>query len=226
MAGGGRRRGDRLRRGHGAHRDRGRQHRRLGGPRPAVRRTGRAAAGRHAGCGLGRAGAGRHRQRRGPAVGPGRAGELPAPPGAGGAAGRAEPAAGHRVRRDDPAGHPQRGDPAGPQVPVGRRLQPARLGVRSAPHPAQGQRGPDQHRQTASCSAPSITRSPFTGGAGPWSSIRTGRRPRGTRTRPRCCTATGHPPGPGNGPRSRASPSKPVSPHCCGQRPCPRRAGR
>ena len=41
--------------------------------------------------------------------------------------------------------------------------------VRSAPHPAQGQRRPDQHRQTASCSAPSTTRSRSTGGAGPWS---------------------------------------------------------
>ena len=55
----------------------------------------------------------------------------------GGAAGRAEPAAGHRVLRDDPGRDPQRGDPAGPQVPVGRRLQPARVGVRRAPHQAQ-----------------------------------------------------------------------------------------
>ena len=56
--------------------------------------------------------------------------------------------------------------------------------------------------RTVCCSVRSTTRSPSTGGAGPWSSTRTGRRRRGTRTRPRCCTATGHPPGPGNGPGS------------------------
>jgi hypothetical protein len=43
-------------------------------------------------------------------------------------------------------------------------------------------------------------RSRSTGGAGPWSSIRAGRRRRGTRTRRRCCTATDHRSGPGNRP--------------------------
>ena len=95
-------------------RHRRRQRRRTGGPGPAVRGTGRAAAGRHAGRGLGGAGAGRHRQGRGPAVRPRRAGVLPAPPAARRAAGRAEPAAGHRLLRDDPGRDPQRGDPAGP----------------------------------------------------------------------------------------------------------------
>ena len=63
--------------------------------------------------------------------------------------------------------------------------------------------------KTACCSVPSTTRSQSTGRAGHWSSIRTGRRRRGTRTRPRCCTATGPRPGPGNGPGSRASPTLP-----------------
>ena len=68
--------------------------------RSAARTT--APAGHHGG--LGRARAGRDRQGRRPSVGPGRAGSLPAAPAARGPAGRAEPAAGHRVRRDDPAG--------------------------------------------------------------------------------------------------------------------------
>ena len=46
-----------------------------------------------------------------PAVRAGRARVVPAPPGAGGAAGRAEPAFGYRVRRDGPGGDPQRGAP-------------------------------------------------------------------------------------------------------------------
>ena len=74
--------------------------------------------------------------------GPGRAGKLPAAPAARGAAGRAEPAAGHRVRRDHPGGDPQRGHPAGQALPVGRAVRPARRGVPGAPHPAQGQRRP------------------------------------------------------------------------------------
>jgi hypothetical protein len=75
-----------------------------------------------------------------------RAGLIPAPPPAGGPAGRTEPAAGHRVRRDRPGRDPQRGDAAGPQVPVGRRVQPARVRVRRAPYQAQEARGQDQHR--------------------------------------------------------------------------------
>ena len=46
--------------------------------------------------------------------GPGGLASVLAAPGAGGAAGRAEPAAGHRVRRDGPGGDPQRGAAAGP----------------------------------------------------------------------------------------------------------------
>ena len=114
-------------------------------------------AGHHRG--LGRARAGGHRQGRRPAVRPGRAGELPAPPAARRPAGRAEPAAGHRVRRDDPGGDPQRGAAAGPALPVGRRLQPARRGLRGAPHQAQGQRRQDLASRTASCCARSTTRS-------------------------------------------------------------------
>ena len=45
--------------------------------------------------------------------GPGGLATLPAAPAARGAAGRAEPAAGHRVRRDHPGRDPQRGDAAG-----------------------------------------------------------------------------------------------------------------
>jgi hypothetical protein len=54
--------------------------------------------------------------------------------------------------------------------------------------------------RTACCCARSTTRSSSTGGAGPLSSTRTGPPRRGTRTRPRCSTATGHPPAPGNSP--------------------------
>ena len=57
--------------------------------------------------------------------------------------GWSQPAAGHRVLRDDPGGDPQRGDAAGPALPVGGRLQPASLRVRSAPYQAQGQRRED-----------------------------------------------------------------------------------
>ena len=61
-------------------------------------------------------------------------------------AGRAEPAAGHRLLRDDPGRDPQRGDPAGPALPVRRRLQPARLGLRRAPHRSTRARRQDQHQ--------------------------------------------------------------------------------
>jgi hypothetical protein len=61
LAGRGRRRGDRVRRGDGPDRHRRRQHRRAGGPGPAVRGTGRAAARWGAGRGLGRAGTSRDR---------------------------------------------------------------------------------------------------------------------------------------------------------------------
>jgi len=143
VAGRRRRRGDRVRRGDGPGRDRRRQRGRPGRPGPAVRGTGRPAAGRDAGRGLGGDRAGGDRQGRGPGLGSGRAGQLPAAPGAGGAAGRAEPAAGYRVRRDGPGGDPQRGAAAGPALPVGRRLHPARRRLPGAPHHAQGPRRHD-----------------------------------------------------------------------------------
>ena len=68
--------------------------------------------------------AGRDRQGRGPAVGSGRAGLVPAPPPARDAAGRPQPPAGHRVRQDHPGRDPQRRDPAGQALPVGRRILP------------------------------------------------------------------------------------------------------
>jgi Domain of unknown function (DUF222) len=123
------RRGDRLRCGHGTHRDGRGECRRAGRPGPAVRRTRRPASRRRAGHGLGGARAGGHRQGRGPSVRPWRACEFPAPPAAGGLAGRAEPAAGHRLRRDRPGRHPQCGDAAGRALPVGRVVQPARVGL-------------------------------------------------------------------------------------------------
>ena len=116
----------------------------LDGTAPPRRRrpAGRTRPGRHH-RGLGRPRAGRDRQGRGPPVGPGRAGELPAAAAARRAAGRAEPAAGHRVRRDDPGRDPQRGAAAGPALPVGRRLHPARRRLRGAPYDAQGRRRHD-----------------------------------------------------------------------------------
>ena len=42
---------------------------------------------------------------------------------------RPQPAPGHRLQREHPGRDPQRRDPAGPQVPVGRRVRPARVGV-------------------------------------------------------------------------------------------------
>ena len=118
---------------------------------------GPAGRGHHRGVGGGRAG--RDRQGRGPAVRPRRAGVVPAPPAARRAAGRAEPAAGHRVRRDDPGGDPQRGAAAGPALPVGRRLHPARRRLRGPPHHAQGRRRQDLGQGLRACSARSTTRS-------------------------------------------------------------------
>ena len=115
-----------------------------GGSGPAVRGAGPAPPGRRPRLpghpssghrpGLGGAGAGRHRQGRRPALRPRRARELPAPPPARRPAGRAEPAAGHRLRRDHPRRDPQRGGAAGPALPVGRRLQPARLSACEVHH--------------------------------------------------------------------------------------------
>ena len=89
------------------------------------------------------AGAGRDRQGRRPAVRPGRARLVPAPPPARRPPRRPEPAAGHRVRRDRPGRDPQRGAAAGPALPVGRRLHPARRRVPGPPHQAQSQRRHD-----------------------------------------------------------------------------------
>ena len=88
--------------------------------------------------------AGHHRQGRRPAIRARRAGQLPAHPAAWRPAGRPQPAPGHRVCRDHPARHPQRGHPAGPQVPVARRLPPARRRLPGPPRHAQGTRRPDQ----------------------------------------------------------------------------------
>jgi hypothetical protein len=79
-------------------------------------------------------------------VRPGRAGELPAAAAAGGAAGRAEPAAGYRVQRHDPGGDPPGGDPAGPALPVPRRLRPAGLRLRGPPPAAPQGRRPHQRQ--------------------------------------------------------------------------------
>ena len=86
--------------------------------------------------------AGHHRAGRRAAVRPGRAGQLPAHPAAGRPAGRAGPAAGHRVRHEHPPRHPQRGHPAGPALPLARRLQPARRRLPGPPRPAPGPRRP------------------------------------------------------------------------------------
>ena len=53
-----------------------------------------------------------HRQGYRPPIGSRRPRQLPAPPPAGRAAGRPQPAAGHRLRRDHPGRHSQRGHPA------------------------------------------------------------------------------------------------------------------
>ena len=74
------------------------------------RRRGSGPGGCHPGAGGDRAG--RHRRGDRPAVGSQGAGQLPAPPAAGRPAGRAEPAAGCRLRRDRPGRDPQRGHPA------------------------------------------------------------------------------------------------------------------
>ena len=70
-----------------------------------------------------------------------------------------EPAAGHRLRRDGPGGDPQRGAAAGPALPVGRRLHPARRRLRGAPYEAQGQRRQDLRQGLRACCVRSTTRS-------------------------------------------------------------------
>ena len=96
-----------------------------------------------------------HRQGRRPAVRPWRPGQLPAHPAARRPPGRPEPAAGHRLLRDRPGRDPQRGHLAGPALPVGRRLPPARRGLRGPPRQAQGRRRPHQrHRLRAAVLLP------------------------------------------------------------------------
>ena len=80
-------------------------------PRRRYRWAGRPRRRHHPSVGSPRAS--RDRQGGGFAVGSGRAGGVLAPPPARRPAGRAEPAAGHRVQRDDPGLDPQRGDLAG-----------------------------------------------------------------------------------------------------------------
>ena len=63
-----------------------------------------------------------HRQGCRSPVRPRRPGLVPAPPAARRPAGRPEPAAGHRLRRDHPGRDPQRGHPTRPALPMGRRL--------------------------------------------------------------------------------------------------------
>ena len=118
--------------------------RRRGGRRRR-RRASRARPGHRARLGSPRAS--HHRQGGGSGLGSGRAGVLPAAPAARRPAGRPEPAARHRVRRDHPRGHPQRGHPAGPALPVGRAVQPARQRLPGPPRQAQGQRRPHQRQR-------------------------------------------------------------------------------
>ena len=171
---------------------RGRQPGRAGGPDPAVHRARpapprcrrdrpgrRRRRTRHSGPGRrwrpghypgpGRADPGGHRRGGGAAVRPGRPGQLPAPPAARRAAGRAEPAAGCRGVPGHPGRGPPRGDPAGPALPVPRRLRPARgraaRCTTSATRPTAGRPA----SPAAPCSASTTTRSSSTSRAGPWS---------------------------------------------------------
>ncbi len=97
--------------------------------------------------GPGGARAGHHRQDGRAAVRPRRAGLIPAPPAARRLAGRAQPAAGHRLQRHRPGRHPPRRHPARPALPVGRRLRPARRRLPGPPRPPQGQRRPHQRKR-------------------------------------------------------------------------------
>ena len=142
--------------GRGGARAAGQRHRRRQ-RRRSRRPAAQAASGRHD-PGLGGPRARDHRQGRRPGVRSGRAGVVPAPPAARRPAGRPEPAAGHRLRRDHPRGHPQRGHPAGPALPVGRAVQPARQRVPGPPRQAQGQRRPRPASRTAFCFVASTIR--------------------------------------------------------------------
>ena len=173
LAGRGRGRGDRVRRGDGAHRHRRRQPGRPRGSGPAVRGTGPPPAGRRGPPGhhrgLGRARAGGHRQGRRPSVRPGRAGVVPAPPAARRAAGRAEPAAGHRVRRDRPGRDPQRGDCCGTGTASGPGAATSPPRRARCTTPSTRPTAAPRRSQTACFCAGSTTRWSSTAGAGPWS---------------------------------------------------------
>ena len=110
--------------------------------------------------------AGHHRQGRRAAVRPGRAGVLPAPPAARRRAGRAQPAAGHRLQRHRPGRHPARRHPAGCALPVGRRLRPARRAPARSTTSGTWPTAAPPASKTASCCAFSTTRSSSTAGAG------------------------------------------------------------
>ena len=84
--------------------------------------------------------------------------QLPASAAARRAAGRAEPAAGCRVQQDHPARHPQRRHPAGPPLPLARRLRPAGGDLRGITSGTSRTAAPPASK-TASCCAPTTTRS-------------------------------------------------------------------
>ena len=76
----------------------------------------------------------------------------------------AQPAAGHRVQQGHPARDPQRRDPAGPALPVARRLPPARGRLPGASRHAPGARRRHQpHRLCPSVFIPSPDRDPPVG---------------------------------------------------------------
>ena len=101
--------------------------------------------------------------------GPGGLASVPAAPAARRPPRRAQPAAGHRILRDHSRGDPQRGHPAGPALPVGRPVRPARRRRARCTTPSTRLTAARPASKTACFCAGSITRSSSTGGAGPWS---------------------------------------------------------
>ncbi|HEV2254626.1 MAG TPA: DUF222 domain-containing protein [Streptosporangiaceae bacterium] len=93
-----------------------------GGPARPARGPGRTAPAHRSGAGD--APPRDHRHGRRPGLRPRRPGVLPAHPPVGRPAGRTQPAAGRRPQRGDPRRDPPRGDPAGPALPLGRRILP------------------------------------------------------------------------------------------------------
>ena len=63
---------------------------------------------------------------------------------------RPQPALGHRLRRDHPRRDPQRRHSARPALPMGRKMQQARLRMRSPPRQAQEERRQDQYSRLCS----------------------------------------------------------------------------